>query len=109
MELFVDRRDGRTLTDQLYQQLRDAIAQGTLGAGDRLTSSRTVSAELGVARSTVSEAYARLVAEGYIEGHAGGGSVVAALTSLPPPHPETDKRAGSHATSSRHRSLRSAA
>ncbi|TWH28321.1 GntR family transcriptional regulator/MocR family aminotransferase [Isoptericola variabilis J7] len=37
-----------------------------------------------MSRSTVAEAYARLVAEGYVEGRRGGGSVVAAVATTPP-------------------------
>jgi GntR family transcriptional regulator/MocR family aminotransferase len=90
MELFVDPNDARPLTTQLYEQLRDAIAGGRLGPGDRLAPTRTVATDLGLARSTVTEVYGRLVAEGYIEGRSGRGSIVAALASptvLPPPAP----------------------
>ncbi len=78
VELFLDPGDPRPRASQLYDQLRDAIADGRLDPGDRLTPSRIVARELGVSRSTVTEAYGRLGAEGYIEGRAGGGSVVAA-------------------------------
>ena len=63
---------------QLYEQVRAAIVQGRLAPGDRLAPSRTVAADLRVARATVTEAYGRLTAEGYIEGRSGGGSVVSA-------------------------------
>ena len=79
MELFLDRGDDRSLSGQLYDQLRDAIGDGRLPPGGRLQPTRVVAKELGVARSTVTEAYGRLTAEGYIEGHRGGGSVVRAL------------------------------
>jgi GntR family transcriptional regulator/MocR family aminotransferase len=81
MELYLDPDDPRSRTVQLYEQVRTAIAEGRLGPGDRLTPSRTVAAELHVARATVTEAYGRLGAEGYIEGHAGRGSVVSAAPS----------------------------
>lgn len=77
VELFLDPADRRPRAVQLYDQLRDAIADGRLGPGDRLTPTRIAARELGVSRSTVTEAYGRLGAEGYIEGRAGGGSVVA--------------------------------
>ena len=78
MELFLDPDDRRPRAVQLYEQLRDAINEGRLSAGDRLTPSRTVANELGISRSTVTEVYGRLGAEGYLEGRAGGGSVVSA-------------------------------
>jgi GntR family transcriptional regulator / MocR family aminotransferase len=88
MELFVDPNDARPLTTQLYEQLRDAIVEGRLGPGDRLAPTRAVAADLGVSRSTVTEVYGRLVAEGYIDGRAGRGSTVASLTYPPvPPRP----------------------
>jgi GntR family transcriptional regulator/MocR family aminotransferase len=82
MELFLDPDDPRSRTVQLYEQIRTAIVEGRLQPGDRLTPSRTVAADLRMSRATVSEAYGRLSAEGYIEGHAGRGSLV----SAPPQH-----------------------
>ncbi|MBG0831325.1 PLP-dependent aminotransferase family protein [Planomonospora sp. ID67723] len=77
MELFIDPDDDRGVTRQLYEQIRDAILSGRLGPGERLTPSRAVAAELGIARSTVTDVYGSLAAEGYIEGRAGGGTAVA--------------------------------
>ena len=78
MELFLDPGDARPMSVQLYEQLRSAIVEGQLAPGDRLGATRSVAADLRISRSTVTEAYSRLVAEGYVEGHAGGGSVVSA-------------------------------
>jgi GntR family transcriptional regulator/MocR family aminotransferase len=78
MDLFLDPGPGRPLAGQLYEQLRQGISQGRLLPGDQLTPSRQLAAELGVSRHTVTTAYSRLAAEGYTEGRAGGGSVVAA-------------------------------
>jgi GntR family transcriptional regulator/MocR family aminotransferase len=83
MQLFVSDDDRRSLSGQLYEQLRDAITEGRLAPGTRLTPSRAVAAELAIARSTVTEAYGRLTAEGYVEGHRGSGSFVAAQ-DVPP-------------------------
>jgi GntR family transcriptional regulator/MocR family aminotransferase len=82
-ELFVDPTDPRPLTEQLYEQLRSAIVEGRLAPGARLAPTRVAAAELGVARSTVADAYGRLVAEGYVEGRRGGGSVVSAVPTTP--------------------------
>jgi GntR family transcriptional regulator/MocR family aminotransferase len=84
MELFIDADDDRSVTRQLYEQIRDAILTGRLDAGARLLPTRAAAAALGVARSTVTEVYSRLAAEGYIEGRAGGGSFV--RPSPAPPH-----------------------
>ncbi|MEU0558119.1 aminotransferase class I/II-fold pyridoxal phosphate-dependent enzyme [Dactylosporangium sp. NPDC006015] len=89
VELFLDPDDPRSNTRQLYEQIRDAIDSGGLEPGDRLTPTRTVAAELRIARSSVTEVYERLTAEGHIEGRAGGGSFVLAgadpVPSGPPP------------------------
>ena len=73
----MDPEDDRSKAAQLYDQIRGAIADGRLQPGNRLTPSRTVAAQLGVARATVTAAYTRLAAEGYIDGRSGRGSLVA--------------------------------
>jgi GntR family transcriptional regulator / MocR family aminotransferase len=83
VELFLDPNEGRPRAVQIYEQLRDAIVKGQVTPGDRLMPTRTVAAELGVSRSTVTEAYGRLSAEGYIEGRAGGGSTVSTVPLAP--------------------------
>jgi GntR family transcriptional regulator / MocR family aminotransferase len=83
VELFLDPDDGRPRTVQIYEQLRHAIVEGRLAPRDRLAPTRTVAADLGVSRSTVTEAYGRLSAEGYIQGRAGGGSVVSPVPLAP--------------------------
>lgn len=77
MDVFVKPgEDGRSLVTQLHDQLRDAIADGRLPIGTRLTPSRALAVELAVSRSMVTDAYERLAAEGYVEGRRGGGTVV---------------------------------
>ena len=84
MDLFLDPEAAKPLAAQLYEQLRGAIAAGRLQPGDQLVPSRQLAGELGVSRHTVTTAYGRLVAEGYAEGRAGGGSVVATPSSAAP-------------------------
>jgi GntR family transcriptional regulator / MocR family aminotransferase len=84
VDLFLDPEAGKPLTGQLYEQLRRGITGGRLLPGDQLTPSRQLAAELGVSRHTVTVAYGRLVAEGYAEGHAGGGTAVAPAFPAPP-------------------------
>ncbi len=83
MDLFLDPEAGKPLAGQLYEQLRHAITTGRLLPGDQLVPSRQLAGELGVSRHTVTTAYGRLVAEGYAEGHGGGGSVVATASGAP--------------------------
>jgi len=84
MDLFLDPGAGKPLTMQLYEQLRDAITAGRLHPGDQLVPSRQLAGELSVSRHTVTTVYGRLVAEGYAEGRAGGGSVVASASPAAP-------------------------
>lgn len=85
MEVFLpDRRSVRPgLATAVYEQLRDAVDRGTLRPGDRIEPSRVMAHRLGVSRHTVTTAYARLVAEGYFEGVAGGGTRVATQALAP--------------------------
>lgn len=85
MELFLNPDDPRSLTTQLYDQLREAIADGRLPHGARLQPTRIVADQLTVARSTVTDAYERLTAEGYVEGRRGAGSIVVGDTAPNPP------------------------
>src|SRR6266508_214651 len=62
---------------QLYESWRDAILSGRFAAGARLPSTRALAAELAISRNTVLEAYAQLMAEGYVEGQIGSGTYVA--------------------------------
>lgn len=60
-------RDGpRTLGDQIEDQLRRAIRDGTLRPGVRVPSTRDLARQLGVSRRVVVDAYAQLAAEGYL-------------------------------------------
>lgn len=61
---------------QIARQLKNAIEQGELKPGARLPSSRTWSQELGVSRSTVENAYAGLVAQGWLERRGQAGTFV---------------------------------
>jgi GntR family transcriptional regulator/MocR family aminotransferase len=74
----LDRNTETPLHRQLYEGLRGAILAGGLPAGGRLPSSRTLAAELGVARATAVEAFEQLLAEGYLEGKVGSGTYVSA-------------------------------
>ncbi|ACU77715.1 transcriptional regulator, GntR family with aminotransferase domain [Catenulispora acidiphila DSM 44928] len=79
LHLAVDPASGRRVG--LEQALREAIRDGRLAAGTRLPSTRTLAAELGLARGTVSAAYDQLVAEGHLVAVRGSGTHVADLGS----------------------------
>jgi GntR family transcriptional regulator / MocR family aminotransferase len=84
LPLTADRSDLLPLVGQIAAQLRDAVAGGVLGAGDRLPSSRALAASLGLSRTVVTSAYAQLYAEGWLEGRHGSGTYVAAVREMRP-------------------------
>ncbi|MES9504797.1 PLP-dependent aminotransferase family protein [Streptomyces sp. NPDC000609] len=61
----------------LMDALREAVRTGRLAPGTRLPSSRGLAADLGIARNTVADAYAELVAEGWLTARQGSGTRVA--------------------------------
>ncbi|MEU7551304.1 PLP-dependent aminotransferase family protein [Streptomyces sp. NPDC044571] len=76
-DLHLDLSAGRGLRAGLVEALREAARSGRLPPGTRLPSSRTFAADLGIARNTVAEAYAELVAEGWLTARQGSGTRVA--------------------------------
>jgi GntR family transcriptional regulator/MocR family aminotransferase len=87
LPVLVERGGPVPLAVQISAQLQAAVAGGVLRAGDRLPSSRDLAATLSVSRTVVTNAYARLFAEGWLEGRHGSGTYVAAVTAPPPPGP----------------------
>jgi len=75
--LAADRDRPAPLTAQIVAQLRGALAEGQLAAGERLPSTRALAVSLGVSRTVVTTAYAQLFAEGWLEGRHGSGTYVA--------------------------------
>jgi GntR family transcriptional regulator/MocR family aminotransferase len=79
-----DGGDGPRRT-QLESRLRELVRDGTLVAGTRLPSSRALAGDLEVSRRLVVEAYAQLLAEGYLVSRSGAGTYVAATAGAPRP------------------------
>lgn len=76
-ELLVPGLDrGRPLRAQLEGALREGVRSGRLRPGARLPSTRVLAADLRVSRRLVVEAYAQLVAEGYLKSRGGSGTRV---------------------------------
>lgn len=92
MDLHV-RLDGRgDLSGQLYRQVRAAILAGRLPAGQPLPPTRELAGDLGIARNTVSMAYDRLAAEGFLTARPGVGTFVAdGLAQDGPPGDDGDQ------------------
>jgi GntR family transcriptional regulator/MocR family aminotransferase len=66
----------RGARDLLLSALRDAVRSGRLAPGTMLPPSRTLATDLGLARNTVADAYAELVAEGWLASRQGAGTWV---------------------------------
>jgi GntR family transcriptional regulator / MocR family aminotransferase len=76
---------------QIYRTLRKAILNGQMPQGIRLPSTRTLASDLAVSRHTTEEAFAQLLAEGFIERRVGDGTYVAAMERAVAPHPANKK------------------
>ena len=77
MDLQLSLVNGERTAD-LYHQLLEGILDGRLVSGERLPPTRELAAQLGVARGTVTTAYDRLVAEGFLVTRVGSGTFVCA-------------------------------
>ncbi len=75
--LQLERVPGRPLRAQLEERLRIAVRTGTLAPGTALPSTRLLATDLGISRGVAVEAYAQLVAEGYLEARGGSATRVA--------------------------------
>lgn len=78
----VDRSSSKSLTQQIYEQVREGILGNELKEGDKLLSSRDLAIKTGVSRNVVMEAYERLIAEGYLEVRPKSGTYVAKGATL---------------------------
>ncbi|SNS42703.1 PLP-dependent aminotransferase family protein [Actinomadura mexicana] len=83
-DLHLDLPGGGGRRAALTRALRAAVRSGRLAPGTRLPPYRSLAADLGLARNTVADAYAELVAEGWLTARQGSGTTVA-LGAHPPP------------------------
>ncbi|GHB30297.1 GntR family transcriptional regulator [Streptomyces viridiviolaceus] len=86
----------------LTRALREAVRSGRLAPGTRLPPYRSLAADLGVARNTVADAYAELVAEGWLTARQGSGTRVAARTEPLRPAARTPDKVPPRARGPRH-------
>jgi GntR family transcriptional regulator / MocR family aminotransferase len=89
LAIALDHSSDIPLFQQLYAHLRDNILGGALRPGQRLPSSRTLSGDLGISRTTVLTAFDQLTA-GYVEARVGAGTRI--VTTLPEPLLRPDRR-----------------
>ncbi|MDR0853113.1 MAG: PLP-dependent aminotransferase family protein [Clostridiales Family XIII bacterium] len=62
------RRGGsEPLYEQIYAYIKEEIEGGRLASGERLPSKRKLATHLNISQNTVENAYAQLVAEGYVD------------------------------------------
>ncbi|WP_413752906.1 PLP-dependent aminotransferase family protein [Streptomyces sp. R-74717] len=76
-DLHLETTGAAGLRAGLMDALREAVRTGRLAPGTRLPSSRSLAVDLGIARNTVADAYAELVAEGWLTARQGSGTRVA--------------------------------
>ena len=79
----LDRNGGDALHRQIEASIRERIRSGVLPAGIALPPTRALASELRVTRGVVVEAYAQLVAEGYLTSRSGGYTQVAQTAAQP--------------------------
>jgi GntR family transcriptional regulator / MocR family aminotransferase len=72
----IDRNAAVPLHRQIYDAVRMAISEGRLRPGQHIPSSRLLAKELEVSRLPVLNAYAQLLAEGYLTAQIGSGTAV---------------------------------
>jgi GntR family transcriptional regulator/MocR family aminotransferase len=74
--ILLDRASAASLHRQIYDQWRQGILTGRFRRAERVPSTRELSTALDVSRSTVTQAYDQLIAEGYLESSQGSGTFV---------------------------------
>jgi len=81
---------------QIYDAWRTGILAGRFPGGSRVPSTRELAATLDVSRSTVTQAYEQLIAEGYLKSTRGSGTFVCSELpdQLPSTRPSTPSRTG---------------
>ncbi|MED4017513.1 PLP-dependent aminotransferase family protein [Sutcliffiella cohnii] len=78
----VDRSGDKTLTQQVYEEIRWRILENVLKENEKIPSSRELANTIGVSRNIVLEAYHQLESEGYIHIKQRSGTFIASGTSI---------------------------
>jgi GntR family transcriptional regulator/MocR family aminotransferase len=78
----LDYETHKPLYQQIYEQYRDQIMDGTYSAGSKLPPIRRLADDLEISRNTVEAAYLQLSQEGYVSSRTGSGFVVEKLDLL---------------------------
>jgi GntR family transcriptional regulator/MocR family aminotransferase len=85
MDLIINLDGNSTspLYHQLYEQLRETILTGKLLPHQKLPSTRSLAKSLKISRTTVTQCYEQLIAEGYLQTQVGSGTFVSSDLSTP--------------------------
>ena len=81
LPISLERHGDLSLQEQIYRFIRDKVLSGTYATGVRLPSTRDLSMDLRVSRTTVLLAYEWLISEGYVVTHKGVGTFVCKVVS----------------------------
>jgi len=79
LAILISNSSGLPIYEQIGEQLKQAILDGTLSEGELVPSIRQMAADLRVSVMTTSRAYAELEAQGFIVTVPGKGSYVAGV------------------------------
>ena len=77
MNIHISNVSGKALYEQIYDQIKNQILEGTLKAGESLPTIRGLAKDLRISVITTSRAYSDLERDGYIYSVLGKGSFVA--------------------------------
>ncbi len=77
MNIFIGNSDGKPIYEQIYLQIKNAIAKGELKEGDALPSIRALAKDLRISVITTKRAFDDLEKDGFIVSLQGKGSFVA--------------------------------
>lgn len=77
MNIFISNTSGKALYEQIYDQIKTLILEGSLRAGESLPTIRGLAKDLRISVITTSRAYTDLERDGYIYSVVGKGSFVA--------------------------------
>lgn len=76
MRFRLDPKAPEPLSEQLVQRIEDAIAQGSLGCGEKLPSAEELARLLGIHRLTVLASYKELARRGRVSSHPKRGTYI---------------------------------
>ncbi len=78
----LNRQSTIPLFTQLTNEIRQRIISGEIEQDQQLPPSRSLASELALSRSTVTNAYEQLIAEGYVEGRRGSGFYICPIGQI---------------------------